>query len=281
MRSWFAAATMLCAAQLISGGVAAAEQKSVVPAQRTREIASPVTDRFALRGIYFQPSVETDLRFDTDLGTLGTPLTAEDDLGMDDELNQGRMELMFRMRPRHRMRVDFFKVDRFGDVILDREIIFGDEVFNVPDRVQSTLDWRMLGFTYTFSPLRFQRFELGTGVGIWLLEAEARGEVPARFIREEVTQGGAAPSLALDAAWAISRRWALSLRAQYFRISRDDFAAKVADYHGDVQYRWHRNFAVGLGYTAIQIDMESSDEDDSGLFSLKANGPELFFRVSF
>ena len=281
MRSWFAAATILCAAQLIAGGVAAAEKESVAPAKRAREIASPVTDRFALRGIYFQPSVETDLRFDTDLGTLGTPLTAEDDLGMDDELNQGRMELMFRMRPRHRMRVDFFKVDRFGDVILDREIIFGDEVFNVLDRVQSTLDWRMLGFTYTFSPLRFQRFELGTGLGIWLLEAEARGEVPARFIREEESQGGAAPSVALDAAWAISRRWALSLRAQYFRVSRDDFSARLADYHADVQYRWHRNFAVGLGYTSLHIDAESTDEDDSGLFSMKVNGPELFFRVSF
>src|SRR3954462_6547227 len=48
----------------------------------SRAIPSPVTDRFSMRVIYFQPSVTTNIRLDATDGTPGTLLNAEDDLGL-------------------------------------------------------------------------------------------------------------------------------------------------------------------------------------------------------
>src|SRR6186713_418709 len=54
---------------------------------KSLELASPVSDHFYMRGIYFQPSVTTELRLDQGALNQGTLLSAEDDLGLDDELN--------------------------------------------------------------------------------------------------------------------------------------------------------------------------------------------------
>ena len=44
----------------------------------TYSIASPITDRFALKGVYYQPGVDTTLRYDSTTGVPGTEFSAED-----------------------------------------------------------------------------------------------------------------------------------------------------------------------------------------------------------
>lgn len=276
-----ALAAALCATYAASAAAQAPPSGSLVASQGRPAVPSPITDRFHLRGSYFAPSVETDLRLDARDGTPGTPLTAEGDLGLDDRADQGRLELMIRMRERGRMRVDYFKLDRYAQRLLERTIDFGDETFLAGEQVATSIDWRMLGFTYTYSALRLDRVELGIGLGIHLLEAEARGEVRARQQREEAAGAGAFPTGALDFAWRISRRFSLTARGQYFSTSVEEFDGTLAEYHADVQYRWKPNFAIGLGYTAIRAELNISDDDFPGRFELDVSGPELFFRVSF
>ncbi|MGH8287373.1 MAG: hypothetical protein ACRETT_16615 [Steroidobacteraceae bacterium] len=282
MRRWVACIGLAWIA-VADSDPAAAQPRTVPvpPSQRDRTIPSPITDRFHLRGTYFSATAATDVRLDPTAATPGTELDAEGELGLDGEIDQGRIELMFRLRERNRIRMDFFKLDRYGEAILSRQVIFGDETFDVNDRVVTTLDLRMLTFTYTYSFLRRERFELGGGLGIHLMETEARGEVPADFQREEEAQGGALPSVALDLAWRISRRFAVAARGQYFTASVDEFDGSMSDYHVDVQYRLRPNLAVGLGYSSISLELDVTDQDTPGRFDLATRGPELFFRVSF
>lgn len=282
MRNSLALGAMLCLAltACASGPPKAAEEPRPT-APKKRQISSPITDRFAIRGSFYNPSVETLLRVDDQGGVQGTEVLAEEDLGLDDNLTQGRMELLFRMRDRNRLRVDYFKTDRTGDELLARTIDFGDETFNIAERVQSELDWRMLGFTYMRSVFLRERFEIGVGLGIYLLEAAATAQVQSRFAREEIDGVGAFPTPIMDFTWRISSRFSFTARAQYFSAEVDEFTGELGDFHADVQYRWRRNFAVGLGYSAIQANLDVADEDFPGVFDLDVAGPELFFRVSF
>src|SRR4051812_40299320 len=75
-------------------------------------IASPITDRLAIRGIFYSPQISTDLRNDASTGAAGTPISAEDTLAMQDRMQQGGIDLMFRMLDRHRIRVAFYKQTR-------------------------------------------------------------------------------------------------------------------------------------------------------------------------
>src|SRR6202011_4778689 len=114
---------------------------------KNRWTPSPITDRFAVRGTFFNPAVRTP---------------------------QGRIEIMFRLRERNRLRVDYFETNRRGDQAIARQILFGNEIFAVNDRVTSSVQWRQFGLTYTFSVLRTDRFELGLGLSVHFVEAEAR-----------------------------------------------------------------------------------------------------------
>ena len=261
-----------CAAALAAGPVAPG--KGPPP-------PSPITDHFALRGIYFQPTLTTDGRFDSDAGTAGTPFSGETDLGLDDVANQGRMELAFRMRERHLLRADYFKLSRYGENTLTRQLNFRNQVFRVNDRVATNLDWRMIGFNYTWSALRRESFELGVGLGLHLLDADSRAEIRARNIRETGSGTAVLPTLGLDGTWRFARRWSVGGFVRYLSVGTSDIDGSFADYHLDVQYRWKPNVAIGVGYSGIDLDAEVSDADLPGKLAIKAAGPEVFFRVSF
>jgi hypothetical protein len=287
MRIWFAlAATLSVNVALVSAAVAQEQTppptRELLKPPKKHQVASPITDRFALRVTYFAPSVETFLRLDRQTGQAGTELIAEEDLGLEDSPSQARAEMTFRLRERNRLRVDYYKLTRYGDQMLARTIAFGDETFLVNERAQTMIDWRQLGLTYTRSLLYFDRFELGAGLGISLLETRARGEVTARNVRETVDGIAPFPTFALDATWRISRLWSLNLRGQTFTANTDDFDGTLSDYHGDIQYRWRKNFTVGLGYTSLQIAADSNSlEDFPGRFDQDISGPEFFIRASF
>jgi hypothetical protein len=276
------------AATLFVNAAFAQEQDPSAPREllkppKQHQVASPITDRFALRISYFAPTVDTFLRLDRTTGQAGTELQVEDDLGMEAKPNQARAELIFRLGERNRLRVDYFKLTRYGDKVLDSTIAFGDQTFLAGERAQTLIDWRQLTFTYTRSVLYFDKFELGAGLGISLLETKARGEVVARNVREQEDAVAPFPTFALDATWRISKRWSLNLRGQTFTANLDDFDGSLSDYHGDIQYRWRKNFAFGLGYTSLKIKASSTDveQDMPGRFDQDISGPEFFIRASF
>jgi hypothetical protein len=258
-----------------------------LPPDKSRPIPSPITDRFYVRGTFFNPAVTTTLRVDQKspgpgLPNLpGTVVNGEKDLGLDGRIPQGRIEIMFRLRERNRLRVDYFETNRRADHLLARQILFGAQTFDVGDRTNTSLDWRSFGLTYTYSFIRTDRFEVGAGIAVNFVEADAQGTVPARNLRQEVSGSGAFPTIPLDLTWRISRRFAVSARGQYFRAAVNNFAASLAEYHGDLQYRWKPNFSVGAGYTINRSFINVNQASFPGLFRLNVRGPEAFFKVSF
>jgi hypothetical protein len=258
-----------------------------LPPGQKRDIPSPITDRFYARGIFYSPAISTSVRVDSNTGPPGMPTTpgtlvsGEKDLGMKARQPQGQIELMFRLRKRSKMRLNFFESSRAGNRLLTRTILFGNETFNIGDQASSSLDFRSFNLTYTYSFIRTDRVEIGAGLAAHFIEADAMGGVPARHVQQEVSGAGAFPTIPLDFAWRISRRFALTARGQYFRASVNGFQGSLGDYHADVQYRWLPNFALGAGYSLTRVSLDVNDANFPGIFRMYVRGPEAFFRVSF
>jgi hypothetical protein len=244
-------------------------------------IASPITDRMALRVHFYMPTIATDIRYDASNGTAGTPVSGEDTLGLEDQLKQASIDLQFRMLERHRIRASFYKQTRSGDVVLNQQIRFGDDVYVVNDRVVSKMDLRKLDLAYTYSFLRRERIEISAGLGLHLLQAQGTLEAPARFVREDLDVAGPFPTLALDATWRFTKRFSLNAQANYLKGDVDDVSASYKSWHADVQFRIRPAFAVGAGYSATRFYLDSTDPDESGLFRFDYKGPQAFVRVSF
>jgi|SRR5579872_5915498 len=282
MRIWLAATALLLSIQAIPAH-AERDRWSGAPLDpsRKREIPSPITDRFYVRGTFFAPTFNTRLRVDSRANTPGTLVSAEQDLGLKSRAPQGQIELMIRMRERSKMRVDYFATDRSASTALQRPIQFGDQSFLPADIASTSLEYRNFALTYTYSFIRTDRFEVGTGLGLHFLQADARGEVTARQLRQEVSGSGAFPTIPLDATWRISQRFALNARGQYFHIAHNNFAGALGDYHADLQYRWAPNFTLGAGYTILKASLDINNVSFPGFFRLNVHGPEAYVKVSF
>src|ERR1700761_8810526 len=136
MRIWLAAAATLLAFQAIP---AYADRDpwsgAPLPPDKSRPIPSPITDRFYIRGTFFNPAITTTLRVDQQApgpnmpNLPGTQVNGEKDLGLDSRIPQGRIEIMFRLKERNRLRVDYFESNRRENHVLTRQIQFGDQQF--------------------------------------------------------------------------------------------------------------------------------------------------------
>lgn len=251
----------------------------------SKEIASPVSDRFYVRFSAFKADAITDMQLSS-TGTQpevpdGTLLNGENDLGFDDVIEQARIEFDFRMSERNHLRVDYFKLNRFGEVLTPQLISFGDFDFQPGDRVRSKLDWRVLSLTWTYSLFKAERFEAGLGIGAHIIEAQAEIGEPGTLNREKFSEVAPFATVAVNAAYRISKRWAITARGQTFEYSRDDPTGRLSDFHADIQYRWRKNMAIGIGYTRLQYELEAVADDQPAFFDMSTNGPELFFRASF
>jgi len=248
------------------------------------ETPSPITDHFYIRGTFYDPQVRTHFRIDPSQaapGMTGTPVNGENVLGLPNRLRQGRVEFMFRLRERSKVRVDYFEADRTGSKVLANDVVYGNQTFAAGQRTRTSLDWRQFDITYGYSLVRNDRFEVGTGLGIYFLQVDAIGEVPAQKQRQEVTAGTPFPALPLDLTWRISSRWAATARGAYLKATLSGFRGWYADLHEDIQYRWNPNFAIGLGYSAIRTSLTRRGGSFPGAFAMSISGPEAFVRFSF
>jgi hypothetical protein len=138
-----------------------------------------------------------------------------------------------------------------------------------------------LSLNYAYSAIKTDRFEWGLGLGFSIFDFRAEGGEPGTLDNKEDTEAGIFPSGNTFFTWRISRRWAFNIRHNQLKLIDDTADGRYQDSHADVQFRWRPNFAFGLGYSRMRIDLDVHDDDEPFLFDLECKGPEAFFRASF
>ncbi len=270
---------LLLSATLLAAAAAAQAQGAPPP-----EPASPITDHFALRAGAFFGTAVTDGRVDDPAApTAGTPFSLENDFKLSPRVRQARAEFMFRLRERGRLRVNLWELTRTGTANPPATIVYGGHTFTPTDVVNSEFNWRQVDLTWTYSFLHRSRFELGAGLGLHLLEAEANANAMLATgpVTEKFSGAGPFVTVAIDGTWRFTRRFAFSARGQYLKLTVSSVKGSLADYHGDVQFRWRPNLAFGLGYESTQTRLDVTNNNPNGFMELGTKGPELFVRASF
>jgi hypothetical protein len=248
------------------------------------EPASPITDHFYIRAAFYAPKFDTNFRVDPSnapAGTTGTPVNAENDLGLDHRQHKGRVEFMFRLRERNKVRVDYYEANRDGSQVLANDVVFGNETFPAGQTAMTQFDLQQFDITYTYSFIRNNHFEVGTGLAVYFLQVDVIGQVPAQNLRQEVSAATPFPALPLDLTWRVSSRWAATARAAYLKVNHHDLSGRYWDTGADIQYRWVPNFVIGAGYASIRTDLTRVGGSFPGVVNMTINGPQVFLRFSF
>ena len=228
-------------------------------------------------------SFDTLLRRDSAPGVLGTPLVAEDELGLARSKLTGTAELTLRVEGRHRFRVgaDYLSMGRSGSAPLTRAVVYDGTTYQATDTLQTALDLRRFSATYLYSPIRNERFELSAGVGVDLIDFRADVGSAARGLGSRDDGSAPVPRLAVEGLWRISEHWYVEGRAAYLRGVIQDANGTIRGYSGNVVWAWQPGMAFTLGYQRYQLEAESRFTGTSGRVEFKTGGPQLAVRVGF
>jgi hypothetical protein len=245
---------------------------------------SPTEERVRLSLGVERVSTTTNMRLDSSNGVQGTPVNAESEFGVDRSDFEPKFQAMVRVDERHRLRFDYFTLDRTGNTTLTgAPVIFRDVILQTGDPVQTTLSLRTLGISYEYSFIHREKFELAATVGVndTDISAQARVSTQTRHVNQSEDQAGPFPTVGLDATYVVSKRFYFDGRVQYFKVSVGDIEGSLGFYELDALYRFRPNVSFALGYTAVKADLSSQKPSNSGYFDLNSKGPEFFVRVAF
>jgi opacity protein-like surface antigen len=244
---------------------------------------SPTEERVRLSLGVVHTSNQTDLQIDSSAGVAGTPISGEDQFGLNESDFEPKFQAMVRVQERHRLRFDYFTLDRDGSTTVAQPIIFRDVVLQPGDPLNSNLSLTALSITYEYSFLHAEKYEVAATIGVTDtdLSARARVSTPTRHVNQTEDQAGPFPTAGIDATWVISKRFYLDGRAEYMHLSYNNLDGSLGFFEFDALYRLRPNIAFALGYNVVRANLESSQSSQSGYFDLTTKGPEFFVRVAF
>jgi hypothetical protein len=266
---------------LLCLGVLAALGANGVRAQSAYR--SPTNDRLRFTLGFMQQSNTTQFRIDSTTGQPGTPVAAEDDLGLEKSGISGKFQAMFRAGERNRLRIDYLRIERSGFRVIDQPIAFRDVNLLAADPVQSDLTLSTVGVSYGYSFWKSDDLEIAGTFGVNALDITTRVRVQQdpRRIDERDSRAGPFPQIGVDLTWVLSHRFYIDARAQYLRANIDHFDGSIGTYEISALYRWRPNMSFGLGATIFRADLASDKTNESGYFKINTQGPELFVRIAF
>jgi len=268
---------------MIKNGMAALTLMLVATLAHADNYLSPTDERVRLSLGVMHVSSTTSIRLDSSQGVPGTPVDAEQIFGLDKSDFEPKFQAMVRVGERHRLRFDYFTLDRDGHTTLADPLIFRDVVLLQGDPVDTTLNLRTLGISYEYSFLHREKFEVAATIGINDTDISARARVSTqnRHVDQREDQAGPFPTIGLDATYVLSKRFYFDVRAQYFKLAVDHLDGSLTFYEVAALYRLRPNISFALGYTSAKAALTSRQTKDSGFFDFNTKGPEFFVRIAF
>ena len=244
---------------------------------------SPTYERVRLSLGVLHLSTTTGIRLDSRQGVPGTPIEAESLFRLDRSDFEPKFQAMVRAGERHRLRFDYFTLDRTGHTTLTGPIVYRDVLLQTGDPVDSNLSMRSFGITYEYSFVHRENFELAATIGLndTDISARARVSTQTRHVDQREDRAGPFPTIGLDSTYVLSKRFYFDVRAQYFKASIDHLTGSLGFYEFAGLYRFRPNVSIALGYTAVKTTLDSRQARTAGRFDFDTKGPEFFIRVAF
>jgi len=239
-----------------------------------------LTDRWSLQlGAYF-PKADTTASLNSTAGTRGTSISFEDDLGLDDSKTTATILGSVRLGERWKIEAEYLFLDRSGSRSLSRTLNWGDHTYNLGATVNSEFNSNIYRLSAGYSFVKNNQSELGVVLGLHVTDFEAKLSAP-NIGSDKGDVLAPLPTVGIYGAYAFTPRWLLSGRMDYFSLNYNDYDGRLFNASAGVDYRFMRNFGVGVGYRYVDYDLTASKARYTGNVSYKFNGPVLYVVGSF
>ena len=249
----------------------------------------PMGERFGVNVGSFFANLETTVRLDGTGGALGTEISFEQDLGLDDTKTRIMAIGYWRFFKKHRLDFSYFNLDRSGDSSSTVNIRFGDNIFQADLPLHVFLDIEVFNLGYSYSILFDEKKELAVGLALSFQDIatglEGTGLLAGLNVSESSSVLAPLPTFTGRFAYAITPKWIVDTNIGYFTIEvdsgGDELSGDVIAANAGVKWQLLKHFHLGLLYQWFRVDVNTKDEAKQLTIEYKYKGPVLYLGTSF
>jgi len=265
-------AALALAAMLACGGAAA---------QGAGGVAHPaLTDQWHFQLGAYVAKVDTTAFLNSTAGTRGTQLNFEDDLGFDDSKTMPAFLAAVRLGERWKIEFEYLSLSRDSSRAINRTINWGDRTYTVGTVVSSNFDSDVYRLSAGYSFIKDSQKELGVSLGFHVTDFSL-GLAATGVGAQAADAIAPLPTIGLYGAYAFTPKWLLSGRLDYFSLNYGDYDGSLVNVSAGVDYRFTRNFGIGVAYRYIDYDVTVTKSNFNGGVEYKFNGPMVYVNASF
>ena len=237
-------------------------------------------DGFTLEVGVYAPEIKTTAHLDSTTFGTGTSISFEDDLGLDDRKTNVSILGKLRLGDRWRIEGEYFALDRSGSRTINRTINWGGDVYPVGITVSSEFDSDIYRVSGGYSFIKNPQAEFGVALGLHITDFTA-SLAGANIAKRTGDALAPLPTIGLYGSYAFTPRWLLSGRVDFFSFNYNDYDGSLVNLTAAVDYRFTRNFGVGVGYRYVDYDLEVTKSSFSGGVKYEFSGPVVYLVGSF
>jgi hypothetical protein len=228
----------------------------------------------------YRPKVDTTAFLNSSTGARGTQLSFEDDLGFDDSKTMPAFLASVRLGERWKIEFEYLSLSRDSSRAINRTINWGDRTYAIGTVVSSDFDSDIYRLSAGYSFIKDGQKELGVTLGFHVTDFSL-GLAATGVGAQRGDAVAPLPTIGLYGAYAFDSKWLLSGRLDYFSLNYGDYDGSLVNVSAGVDYRFTRNFGIGVAYRYIDYDVTVTKSKFNGGVEYKFSGPVVYVNTSF
>ena len=242
---------------------------------------------------YFIPQLDTAIQVTDAEGNVGTRISFEKNLGLDENKSTGLLSVDWRFFKRHQVSYSYFELNRSAasdDSTVS--IIIGDSVFDVNLPIQSFFDIKANELAYSYSLLFNERTDLYLGIGISIqdiaagLQGTASSPDPGAILNETLDTSPPLPTLNAGFNYAFNDQWIFQSKFGWLAVEADlgdddILDGRIINANAGIRWKAFRNVGFFAQYQVFDVDVEFKERGALWVVDYDYQGPVIGVDASF
>jgi len=235
-------------------------------------------DRFKLSAGTFISDYDSEFRISNSRLGIGTLLSFEDHLGVEDSKTVARLAGHYRFSAKHRAEFSYVDLSRDGKAVTTFPIIIDDTFYRTGTILKTDFDYRVFKLAYAYSFWQTDKVDISASAGGYIFDVDLR-ITPNEGEKESESGTAPFPMFGLHFNYRITDRLMLIAGYEYFTIDKSEAEGELIDVVVGLEYKAYKKIGLGIGYNNVSISAENPEDKDE--FDYEYDGILAYFTYSF
>jgi hypothetical protein len=222
-----------------------------------------------------------------------TPIDFNQTFGTGADATRFRLDGVWRITPKHHVRLLYFQSDVTRTRELNKNIEWGDYTFQANANITATNKLGVYELAYEYAFINRPDLEVTGSFGVHVLDMRLQLSGAATITNSDGTQSSVQsetkvsnlpaplPVIGVGAIWAVVPNVYLNGSAQVFKFSYEGYNGNWSDLRLTGTWMFSRHVGAGLGYDWFHVNVDVSKNQFNGNVNLGYRGLQLFLTGSF